>query len=251
MTGAARMQLARASPARYDRLAAACAGAFVAVLLAAALGWLRPLDRRLTRVAFADTPCAARGVSAALNIAFSGEASLLYTGIGALVLLRRRQRHLAGWLVGLVLATMLVEYACKHLPGQPSPGAFVATLARRPCAAASPGAAAARAARDALPSAAIGRGAYVALSSMPSGYAARAALGATLLAAALGAPRPRLAALARAALAALVALLGATRVIVAWHWPSDVLGGTLLGVAAACLLLARARPVAAPGAGAT
>jgi membrane-associated phospholipid phosphatase len=227
---------------RERRLALCCAVGFVLLALAASLGWLRPLDRAIARPAIAASPCALRQVSDVASILFAGEPSLLGAGIGAGFLAWRRRPALAAWLLGLLLATVAVEVGCKHLLDQPSPGAFVATLARRPCAPSpSPGlSGAARSAQAALPSASAGRAAYLELGTLPSGYAARAAFFGLIVAAAAGTRRPRLAATLRWSALALAAALAATRVVIAWHWPSDVAAGLLLGGAAGCLFAALA-----------
>jgi membrane-associated phospholipid phosphatase len=246
----------------YRRAALGCAIAYVALALGAALGWLRPLDRELLRVAYVGAPCGLRGASAAASILFAGEATLLYAGIAALALVWYRRPLLAAAVVAGMLGTVPVELASKHLLDQPSPGSFIATVARGPCAPAASGpvaqsARAAQSAQAALPSAAAGEAAYAELSSLPSGYLARASYFGVLLAAALSARWPRARPPLLALLAVVLLLLGSTRVVIAWHWPSDVAAGALLGGGAACTLLALAprlqRPesVAAPRDGGT
>jgi membrane-associated phospholipid phosphatase len=218
--------------ARHNvRFAGCFVAGFLLIALAATLGWLRPFDRAIARLAYVDAPCPIRQASNAVSIAFAGELSLLWGGIGAAALTWRRRPLLAALLLGLLFATVAIEVGCKHLLDQPSPGAFVATLARRPCAPpASPGpGGAVQSAHAALPSAAAGRAAYVELSSLPSGYACRAAFFGLIAAAALGARWPRLAGPARWSMLALAAALGSTRVVIAWHWPSDIVAGLLLG----------------------
>jgi membrane-associated phospholipid phosphatase len=69
--------------------------------------------------------------------------------------------------------------------------------------------------------------------SFPSGHTATAFAGATILSALV----PR----AAPAFYVLAAAIGYSRVYVGVHWPLDVLGGAVLGVATALLLLAAAR----------
>ncbi len=229
---------------RYGRLAACCAVAFAALALAATLGWLRPFDQQLFRSIYTTAPCDVRQASAMANPLFSGELSLLWCAAGAALLAWRRRRPVLGaWLLGLMLLTVPIELVCKRILDQPSPGTFVATLSRRSCTVAAPAtglATAPQAVQNALPSAAAGREAYVELSTFPSGYACRAAFLGIVLAAGLGASRARLRVPLICAALVVVGSLGAGRVIVAWHWPSDVLAGILLGGVAACLFLALA-----------
>jgi hypothetical protein len=115
----------------------------------------------------------------AASLLFAGEASLLYAGIGSVVLLLLRRPFLAVGLVAGMLATLPVEAVSKRLLDHPSPERFVATVARPSCAPAAPSAPAqaaqaARSVQAALPSAAAGEAAYSTLASLPSGYIARA-----------------------------------------------------------------------------
>ena len=213
-------------PPGYRR-AALCLGAAYALLtLIVALGWLRPLDLSLSRAARADLPCWALNAGEAASVPLAGELSLLYVGTLALLCLRHGRPLLGGWLIGLLVAIVAVEFVFKFAFYQPGPGALLNGLERPDCF----------------------RPAYLAYplislpvpNTFPSGHAARTAYFGLLLAALLGARWPHLARPIRFAIAALVVLLGISRVVVAWHWTSDVLAGLLLGAAAACLALALA-----------
>jgi membrane-associated phospholipid phosphatase len=213
-------------PPVYRRAALSFGAAYILFTLIVALGWLRSLDFSLSRAARADLPCWALNAGEAASVPLAGELSLLYVGALALLCLRHGRPLLGGWLIGLLAAIVAVEFLFKFSFYQPGPGALLSGLERPDCY----------------------RPAYLTYplislpvpNTFPSGHAARTAYFGLLLATVLGARWPRLAGPVRLAIAALVVLLGASRVVVAWHWTSDVLAGLLLGAAAACLALALA-----------
>jgi membrane-associated phospholipid phosphatase len=219
----------------YRRSAVWLGVAYAALVLAVAAGWLRPFDLSLARAAYFGLPCWTLNASQATSVLLAGELSLLYAGALALLCARRGRAGVGVWLVGLLLTTVAVELCFKHALDQPAPSAVLVGLERPDCG------------QISYPLTTVSTP-----SSLPSGYAIRAAYFGLLVAALVGARWPPLAVPARLTLGLALLLLGATRVIVGWHWPSDVLAGLLLGAAAASLGLALAdgfawlRP-AAPG----
>ena len=208
---------------RYRRAAGFFGAAYAALIALVALGWVRPLDLSLAAVAYFGLPCWALSVSDAASLLLAGEVSLLYAAALALLCTWRGRPLLGLWLAGVMLATVPVEFLFKFSLHQPAPSALLGTLERPECG------------RLAYPLTSVS-----APNTLPSGYAVRAAYFGLLSAALVGARWPRLAKPARWALMLVLALLGVTRVAIAWHWPSDVLAGLLLGAAAACLALAPA-----------
>jgi membrane-associated phospholipid phosphatase len=72
--------------------------------------------------------------------------------------------------------------------------------------------------------------------TFPSGYVARLTFFAALLGFWLwGRLAPRWRGWAIGLVAALTMALAATRLVLVWHWPSDVAGGMALGAAMACV----------------
>jgi undecaprenyl-diphosphatase len=221
-------------PPSAVRSAAWLGAAYAVLVLAVAAGWLRSFDVSLARAAYFGLPCWTLNASQATSVLLAGELSLLYAGSLALLCALRRRARVGIWLVGLLLATVAVELCFKHGLDQPAPSAVLIGLERPDCEQVS------------YPLTTVSTP-----SSLPSGYAIRTAYFGLLVAALVAARWPRLAVPARLALGLAVLLLGATRVIVGWHWPSDVLAGLLLGAATASLALALAdgftwlRPAAA------
>jgi membrane-associated phospholipid phosphatase len=222
----------------------------LAVTLAAAAGWLLPADQSVLGWIAARRDCDSIRLAAALSLLGAGEVSLLITALLAAACLVRRQPRAAAALLVLYVS-LPIEVALKHTLAQPLPGTLYPIPGgcewyRPTLGLATP-------------------------HSYPSGYAIRVtyffAIAAALLVALAPAcePRDRRGLLARRdwrailfrwlaplTLAVVLALLLATRLVLSWHWPSDLIGGALLGLAlaAATVLIAR-RPAPAPGAPAT
>jgi membrane-associated phospholipid phosphatase len=196
--------------------------AYALLALVVGQGWLRPVDLHLAKAARFDSSCWVLTLSEAANVVLAGEVSLLY--VGALLCVWRRRPLSGAWLIGLMLVAVTLEFAFKFWFHQPAPQALLGDLERLDCY---------RPTYLAYPLAGVD-----APNTFPSGYATRGAYLGVLLAALASARWPSKATSARVALMALIVLLSATRVPIAWHWSSDVLGGLLLGTAAACLALA-------------
>lgn len=211
--------------ARLPRSLTWLVGAYVVLVAAVGLGLHRPLDRALAARLWQDVPCWGRTLGEQASVLFAAELSLLYAlALGALCVWARRP--LAGaWIVFLLLAGVGVEIAFKYFFTQPAPSTFFAGLLRASCGPPGPG----------YPLTIVPTP-----SSLPSGYSIRAAYFCLLLAALAGARWPTLRWPAGLALGALAVILGASRVTVGWHWPTDVLAGLLLGAAAAALAVAGA-----------
>jgi membrane-associated phospholipid phosphatase len=208
----------------YLRAATAFVVAYALLALVVAQGWLRPVDLGLAKAARFDSPCWLLNIGEAASVVLAGEVSLVYIGALALLCVWRRQPLSGAWLIGLMLVAVTLEFAFKFWFYQPAPQAFLGDLERLDCY---------RPTYLDYPLAAVD-----APNTFPSGYATRGAYLGVLGAALVGACWPSKATSARLALMALIVLLSATRVPIAWHWSSDVLGGLLLGTAAACLALA-------------
>ncbi len=198
-----------------------CGAAYAALVATVALGWARAFDVPISEAAYILQPCWMLTASQAVSPLLAGEVSLLYSGALALLCAWRRRPLASLAVVGLLLGTVAVELAFKYGLDQPPPRALLGRFERPDC---------------------FGLGypltSVPTPSSLPSGYAIRAAYFGLLLAALVGARWPRLTGPARWSLVPILAVLGMSRVAVAWHWASDVLAGLLLGTAFACLALA-------------
>jgi membrane-associated phospholipid phosphatase len=212
--------------------------AFVALGFTVTLGLWRDADRSVATFAYSAAPCWLREAGTLGTLLFAGETSLLLALIGALVLAYRRHPLRGIWLLGLMLVMTPIELAGKHVIAQPSPAALVASVTRPPCITPAGGGAISQAQeiRVALPSTTAGAAAYTAdIGSWPSGYLARATYFGLLLTAAAGRRKSWVGRAAGWLLLLIVLALGATRVIIAWHWATDVVGGSLLGCLAAMI----------------
>ncbi|MBX5491378.1 MAG: phosphatase PAP2 family protein [Chloroflexi bacterium] len=210
----------RRCPGRASWWIAGVAGAgFVAVALMVADQRLVPLDHAVLRAVAARRDCEAMRLAAALSIVGAGEVSLLLTAVGGTLCLLRRRPPAAAALL-LLYFSLPVEVGLKLWLPQPPPGLLypvpdVCEWYRPALSVATP-------------------------HSFPSGYAIRvtyfAALsGAWLLGRPLLARRPALRWGAALGLTAAAAALVASRTVLSWHWPSDLVGGALLGTALAAL----------------
>jgi len=208
---------------------------FVAVTLAVGNGWLLPVDEAVLGWVAARRDCGAIAAATALSFIGAGEVSLLLTALLVAGALLRRQPHAAAALL-LLYVSLPIELALKHTLAQPLPGVLYPI----------PGAC---------------EWYHPALSvptphSYPSGYAIRVTYFFALAAAAVlgGQPEalrrgwrtPLLRPLAVLGLAIVLVLLLASRLVLSWHWPSDLFGGALLGVALAAATLIAARYGLAP-----
>lgn len=207
------------------RIAILAGVGFGALGLAVAARWLLPLDEAVLRAVATRRDCDTVRLAAALSLVGAGEVSLLLTAAGmALCLLRRRPRAAAA--LTLLYLSLPVEVGLKLWLPQPPPG----TLYPVPPAC--------EWYRPAL--------SVATPHSFPSGYAIRVTYFAALAGVWLlrGPLRARAAAVRAGAglgLGTAAAALVASRTVVSWHWPSDLLGGALLGTALAALSWALAR----------
>jgi len=211
--------------ARLPRSVLLLGGAFVVLVAFVATGLHHALDRAIATPIWQDAPCWAQQASAWASVLFAAELSLLYAlALGALCLFSGRP--LAGvWIVVVLLAGVAIELAFKVYFEQPAPSEFFATLSRPLCREPGPG----------YPLTIVSTP-----SSLPSGYSIRAAYFCLLAAALVGARWPSLRRPAWVGLTLLAILFGASRVVVSWHWPSDIIAGLLLGALSALLVTAQA-----------
>lgn len=206
---------------------------FLVVTLAAAGGALLPADETALGWIAARRDCASMGLATALSVVGAGEVSLLLTAVLAAACLSRRQPRAALALL-LLYVSLPIELGLKHALAQPLPGVLYPI----------PGAC-----EWYHPALSV-----VTPHSYPSGYAIRVTYFFALAAAWLVCQRPRAASTdahvslrcwaVPLALASLLALLLASRLVLSWHWPSDLIGGALLGLAlaAATILVAKIDP---------
>lgn len=175
--------------------------AFAALSAAAGAGLLRDLDQRLLRLAQARSSPELDALGSALSVPWRAEISAVALAALAFGLYARGRGRLGRWLLVALVATTLVEIAMKFVvPQAPIPG----DVGRVPD-----------------PSLVDFTTPY----PYPSGHMLRA----VLLLGAVYALWPNR--LARGVV--VVAIAGAAwgRVYLGTHWPSDVLGGVLLGLA--------------------
>jgi len=203
-------------------------GLFAALTATVQFGWWRSVDVAAIVPVAVGSPCALLQTGWLLSPLFSAEVSVaLATAVAAAVYWRTR-RWSAAWLLVGLLATAPLEYASKQLVQQPVPKATppVSTLARPDCG------------KESYPLNQVSTP-----FSYPSGSVTRLVYFGTLAGAAFWrltrGRAPALTLLTLLTLTVLFVILGAaTRVVIRWHWPSDVLGGFLLGGACACAALA-------------
>ena len=209
------------APRSVGMLAIAFAAAFAVLTMAVGLGWVLPLDLAITAWVAAHRDCATIARAAALSVVGAGEVSLLFTALGIVLCLRARRPCAAASLLLLYLS-LPIELGLKLWLPQPLPGALYPIP----------------------PDCEWYRPALSALTphSYPSGYAIRVTyfvvLVGVLLLRADGpvafASRARLSRVAVPVVLGLVLfLLVGSRLLLSWHWLSDLVGGALLGVALA------------------
>jgi undecaprenyl-diphosphatase len=196
-------------------------GLFAGLTASVQLGWWRPLDAGVIAPVAADSPCALLRAGWLLSPLFSGEVSVVIAAAVAAVVYWRTRRWAAAWLVVGLLATAPLELVGKQVVQQPIPKATppVSGIGRPDCG------------KESYPLTQV-----TTPFSYPSGSVTRLVYFGTLAgAAAWRLQRGRVPALTLLIL--VIAVGAATRVIIRWHWPSDVLGAFLLGGACACAAL--------------
>jgi membrane-associated phospholipid phosphatase len=193
------------------RLAGAFFAAFVLLLVLVNLRLLQAADTWLTDVIQAPRNCGLMTFSDFADLPFSAEGSAVLIVLATVTLLRRGYRALSlvPWLV--VLPTLL-ELAAKVWVDQPEPPIPVWAIVAN-CA----------------PS--LSTLDVPTANSFPSGHAIRMAYLGLLLLALVPDGRRRM--LTGLGLGMVVAVLAWARVYPGFHWPTDVLGGVLLGTAVA------------------
>jgi undecaprenyl-diphosphatase len=219
---------------------------FLALTLAVRAGWLFPADRAVLAWVAGWRDCGSIGVATALSVIGAGEVSLLLTGlVAAGLLLQRRPRAAVSLL--LLYLSLPIELGLKLVLTQPLAGLLFPIPAA--CEWYHP--------------------ALTALTpySYPSGYAIRVTYFFVLAGIWLLHERPDATSgqespgaarksarwrprgwTAVALLGMLLVLLLASRLVLSWHWPSDLAGGALLGVALAAATLVVGWPSATPDA---
>lgn len=205
--------------------AAAALAALVVLTVIVALGLTDHIDRRLLAGADGRGGEVVQALCRVVSLLGSAEASILViVALGLVAAIRagsRRRLQPTTIVAGAALAVGgVVELVLKNLLRHTPPGTKVHDE---------------------------GLVLIVTQSSYPSGHAFRSLVLATLMTALVARPWRRRVALGGALV---VAAIATARLVLATHWPSDILGGFLLGGAAAPFLLATAAACAsAPGAG--
>jgi len=201
-----RRKLRRGEPVAATGLSAA----FVALGVLVTLRWPPLLGADLTADLTVHpwvlrTQALLAATVAVTNVGSSLSVNVIIVLVSAALLIRRRARAVV-YLVAARLLELALETATKHLVGRPRP---------------------------VLPHPVAHAGSF----SFPSGHTAgTAVLCASLLVLTLPVLRPRLRALWITLSALAVVAVAASRVLLGVHYPSDVLGGALLGTACALAL---------------
>jgi membrane-associated phospholipid phosphatase len=200
-------------------------GAFLLVVMFVATGRHHAFDRAIAAPIWQDAPCWVQLASGWASLLFAAEVSLVYALVLAALCLFTG-RPLTGVLIVLILLMSVgVELIFKTYFEQPAPSEFFATLSRPLCREPGP----------AYPLTIVSTP-----SSLPSGYSLRAAYYCLLAAALVGARWPKLRRPAWIGFTLLAIVFGASRVVVSWHWPSDIVAGLLLGAMGALIVTAQA-----------
>ncbi len=226
----------------YARAALLAAAVFALLAGASAAGWLLPLDAALLRAIMEARSCTGIAVSGLASFVAAIESAALLTGLLALGLAGAGWGWRAVW-VGAWALCLPLELALKLTVQHPHPIGAAAGL-RLVCEGTSPFTNPALSiftdpTRGPLLNpelhllqplgGAVGH-------TFPSGYVARLTFFAVLLGfwvwgRLAGAPRAG----ALGALGLGVLALAYSRLVLGWHWPSDVLGGLALGTVTACV----------------
>jgi membrane-associated phospholipid phosphatase len=227
----------------YARVAAVAAASFALVAVCSALGWLLPGDELLLRALVIHRSCTAVALSSLASFVAAIDSAIVLTVllVAALAVAGPgwRALWLAAWALGLPL-----ELAFKLLLRHPLPASVVPPgpllcegssplsnpyLSPLTSPTTSPLLNPEGQVIQPLLGAAVGH-------TFPSGYAVRLTFFTVLACMWLWG---RLPAARRGwvvgSLAALAVALAATRLLLVWHWPSDLLGGMALGIALACV----------------
>jgi membrane-associated phospholipid phosphatase len=211
--------------ARLPRSVLLLGGAYLALVTFVATGLHHALDQAIAAPIWQDAPCWVQQASAWASMLFAAEVSLV-CAVALALLCWFTGRPLTGfWIVFVLIASVGVELAFKTYFEQPAPSEFFATLSRPLCREPGPG----------YPLTIVPTP-----SSLPSGYSIRAAYFCLLAAALVGARWPSLRRPAWISLTVLAVVFGMSRVVVSWHWPSDVVAGLLLGAMGALVVTAQA-----------
>ncbi len=214
-------------------------GLFAALTATVQFGRWRLVDAAIIVPAAVNSPCVLLQIGWTISPLFSAEVSVVVAAAVTAAVYWRTRRWAAAWLLVGLLATAPLEYASKQIVRQPVPKATppVSAIGRPDCG------------KESYPLTQVATP-----FSYPSGSVTRLVYFGTLACAAAWRwprlHRGRMPALV--AIILLVAFAAGTRVVIRWHWPSDVLGGALLGTACACAALwllghqARRRQSASP-----
>jgi membrane-associated phospholipid phosphatase len=227
---------------RPDLRTALLAGAaFILVATCSALGWLLPWDEPLLRLVVASRSCTSVALSSLASAAGAIEVVGVFTGLLVLVVALTGAGPRAAWL-GMWVLSLPLELALKVGISHPLPPIAVPP-APLLCEGASP------LTNPALSpftdptqypllnaEGAVLQPIGVAVGhTFPSGYTVRLAFFAVLAGYWLWSRLPPPWRTVTSGLLVIVALLFAlSRLVVIWHWPSDVLGGLALGGALGC-----------------
>jgi membrane-associated phospholipid phosphatase len=212
-------RLAAFMNADYARTAIVLGAGYIGVTLAAGLGWLQALDQSLSPPLYYGSPCWALNAGQAMSVLLEGQLSLLYAGLLAVFFFFHGKPRAGIFIVASLLFGVGVEIVSKLAVFHPTPESILSP--RQDCSDTT-----LALLRVSMPN------------SLPSGFSIRAAYFGVLLAGLLGAIWPRLRTPTRWTMLLLITVLGASRIMIAWHWMSDVLAGLLLGGAAAYGVLA-------------
>lgn len=198
------------------RAAGFCFLAFLVLALLVGSRLLAGFDDALIRAAQSSRDCTLYLASSLAHVAFALEVSVALCA-GLSFWLWRQGFGVSALAPWLVFASLISEVSFKL--GVPQPGPSGALIPSHWGCTTGPG--------YPLPLS------WTPPNTFPSGYAARAGYFAVLATGLARQWMPRALPWVAGGAGALVAALAFTRVYVAWHWPTDVLGGLLLGASLA------------------